>query len=168
MKVLCGEEEKEALRYLSEAARIALGSTCLRARCGSVIVSNSIIIGTGFNSPPGERESQRRCTLEKIVHNQKVTDKTCCVHAEQRAIMDALSNFPGRIKGSRLYFTRIDEKGNPIRSGEPYCTICSKMALDTGIENFILWHNEGIFVYDTEEYNDLSYRYGQEANSRFL
>lgn len=88
-----------------------------------------------------------------------MTDKTCCVHAEQRAIMDALRNNSNEIAGSSLYFVRLNKNGTFSRAGKPYCTICSKMALDVGIEEFILWHKQGICVYNTEEYNKLSFLY---------
>ncbi|MEI6118942.1 MAG: hypothetical protein WCP92_07120 [bacterium] len=138
MKYLTGNEEQKTLEYINQAAEVALQATCERARCGCVIVENDEIIGTGFNSPPGEKESQRRCKNDKSEYNKKVTDKTCCVHAEQRAIMNALIDAPDKIIGSRLYFVRIDENGKPTHAGKPYCTICSKMALDAGISEFVL------------------------------
>ncbi|MEK6900471.1 MAG: hypothetical protein AABX05_05085 [Nanoarchaeota archaeon] len=159
MKFLSGEEEKIALEYLAEAAEAAAFSTCGRSQCGSLIVKNYAVIGKGYNSPPNSLESQRRCSYIKDSYHKKVTDKTCCVHAEQRAIMDALQKNPDKLSGSRLYFIRLDEKGKSSRAGKPYCTICSKMALDSGIAEFVLWHEEGICVYDTVEYNELSFRY---------
>lgn len=56
--------------------------------------------------------------------------------------MDALQHRPEKIKDSRLYFIRLDEIGNKLKAGKPYCTICSKMALDAGIAEFALWHEE--------------------------
>ena len=97
MKYLTGDEEQQALEYIHKAAEIALQATCERNRCGCVIVENDAIIGTGFNSPPGEREDQRRCANDKSMYNKKVTDKTCCVHAEQRAIMNTLIDNPDKI-----------------------------------------------------------------------
>jgi deoxycytidylate deaminase len=94
--------------------------------------------------------------------DKKVTDKTCCVHAEQRAIMDALKSNSKKLENSRLYFTRIDKKGNQKFAGEPYCTMCSKMTLDAGISEFVLYHKEGIAVYDAEEYNDLSFMFKEK------
>jgi len=73
--------------------------------------------------------------------------------------MDALRNHPEKIVGSRLYFIRLDDLGNLSRAGKPYCTICSKMALDVGIDEFVLWHEQGVSVYNTEEYNTLSFQY---------
>ncbi len=159
MKYLSKEEEKEALEYINECVKEALNSTCQRARCGSIIVKEGEIIGRGFNSPPANKEEQRKCSCNKKDYAFKVTDKTCCVHAEQRAIIDALRNNPNKLINSRLYFVRLDEKGNSAFSGQPYCTICSKMALDVGIREFVLFKKEGICVYNTEEYNLLSFNY---------
>lgn len=150
-------KNQEALKYFEGAVKQAKKSTCERARCGSVIVKDGKIIAKGFNSPPAELESQRRCSNSKDSYHKKVTDKTCCVHAEQRAMIDALKNNSGLIKGADLYFIRIDKNGIKIPAEKPYCTICSKMALDLGIKNFILFHKQGIRVYDTQEYNDLSF-----------
>lgn len=137
-------------------------ATCTRSKCGSIIVKDGQIIGKWYNSPPGEESSQKRCHCEKSSYDKKVTDKTCCIHAEQRAIFDALKNVWSKINGSRLYFIRLDKNEQPSISGEPYCTICSKSALDTGIKEFaLLWEN-GWRVYDTKEYNNLSFAYKSE------
>lgn len=151
------QEEKSALDFIEECRKEALKATCKRAKCGSVIVKEREILGRGFNSPPGNLDSQARCECEKDDYNKKVTDKTCCIHAEQRAIMEALKNHAEKLASSRLYFIRLSEDGEISFAGQPYCTICSKMVLDTGIKEFVLYHKEGIGVYDTEEYNVLSF-----------
>lgn len=152
-------EEKEALSFINECKKIALFATCERSKCGSVIVKDNEMIGKGFNSPANNLENQKRCKIEKDSYNKKVTDKTCCIHAEQRAIIDTLKNNPDKISGSRIYFIRLDENDDISFAGKPYCTICSKMALDSGILEFVLYHKNGIIVYNTEEYNNLSYQY---------
>ena len=134
-------------------------STCLRSKCGSIIINNQEIIWYWYNSPPLDLESQRRCENPKIIYNNKVTDKTCCIHAEERAIIDALKNNSDKIKDSRLYFIRLDENNNPKYSQEPYCTICSKLALDVWIKEFVLYKKDWFYVYKTQEYNDLSFSY---------
>ncbi|MFA5125244.1 MAG: deaminase [Patescibacteria group bacterium] len=159
MRYLEGEEKILAEEYFSAAAEIAKQATCERSKCGTVIVREGRIIGSGFNSPAGNLESQRRCSAFKSDLHIKVTDKTCCVHAEQRAIMDALRRQPDRLSGAVLYFTRLNGNGEATESGRPYCTHCSKLALDTGISEFVLWHKEGISAYPTDEYNLLSYQY---------
>lgn len=151
--------ETNHLIYMQTALEEAKKSTCMRRRCGSVIVKNNIIIGKGYNSPPGNKESQRRCQCDKKKYHEKITDKTCCIHAEQRAILDALIKSAEGLQEASLYFIAIDKEGKMIYAGQPYCTQCSKLALDTGITKFILWHEEGIRAYDAEEYNKKSYDY---------
>jgi deoxycytidylate deaminase len=159
MKILTDAEEKTALDFLNQAAEVATQATCNQVCYGAVIVKDGQIIGHGFNSPPGNLESQRRCQFDKTAYHLKVADKTCCVHAEERAVMAALKNFPDKIGGSQIYVARIDKEGNQIACGKPYCTICSKMVLDAGISEFIMWQETGVCLYSTEEYNDLSFGY---------
>lgn len=159
MEYLVMEKEKIAFKYIKKAKEVARKSKCKRAKCGCVIVKSSEIIGEGFNSPPDERENQRRCSFSNEKYDKKVTDKTCCIHAEQRAIIDALKRNPEKIKDSTLYFVRLDKNDELTWAGKPYCTICSKMVLDVGIKDFILFHQDGVCLYDTDEYNTLSYNY---------
>lgn len=159
MIVLAGQEKAVAEKYIQAAVLVALQASCTQSRCGSIIVKDGQIVGRGFNSPPAGNEAARRCGLQDTVSERFKSDRTCCVHAEQRAIMDALKNHPEKVGGSRLYFIRLDTEGNPKRAGEPYCTICSKMALDVGIAEFVLYREEGICVWNTLEYNAKSYEY---------
>lgn len=159
MHILTGQEAENALEYIRTAAEVASQATCQRSKCGALLVKDSTIIGTGYNSPPAGNESQRRCTVDKLTIHPKITDKTCCVHAEQRAIMNALASNSELITGSCMYFIRLNESGTIEPAGKPYCTICSKMALDAGVSEWVLWHKEGITVYGAEEYNQLSYQF---------
>lgn len=157
MNYLEGGDRLKAENFMNECAKTAIKSECSRSKCGCIIVNDENIIGLGYNSPPGE--SQKRCGLNKDEIHKKVTDKTCCMHAEQRAIIDALKHNPSKIVGSKLYFIRLDDKDKISFAGKPYCTICSKMALDVSINQFILWHKNGICSYDAEEYNLISFSY---------
>lgn len=134
---------------------IAKLSTCKRSKCASIIVKDFEIIAEGYNSMPCNVDGQ--CFKDNLSSTFK-SDKTCCVHAEQRAIMQGLKNGKD-LTGSTLYFLRLDENDNPKHSGKPYCSICSKMALDAGISYFALWHETGWKHYGTKEYNDLTFRY---------
>ena len=154
MRYLFGNEEEEVKKYFLISAEIALESCCLRARGGIVIVKDDKIIGCGFNSPPLNR-CLEKCTRYFLDGDFK-SDKTCCVHAEDRAVRDALKK-GNNLKGSRIYYIRIDEKGEKVFAGKPYCTICSKLVLDEGIKEFSLWHENGIAVYDSFEYNEISF-----------
>jgi deoxycytidylate deaminase len=157
MKYLNGNEKNQAIAYFELARQQALNATCERDKCGSIIVSKAHqVIGQGFNSPAGNFESQRTCAKKHELDPAFKSDKTCCIHAEIRAIMDALQCSAPQLPGSRLYFARIDSAGAITFAGKPYCTYCSKMTLDAGVAEFALWHKEGIAVYDTQEYNLLS------------
>lgn len=159
MRNLKGKEADEAMDHLRHAQRCAISSTCLRARCGSVIVKSGKVIGRGHNSPPfGNKITE--CIKDKLPENFK-SDRTCCVHAEQRAIMDALrfSNDLLEIYNSTLYFVRLDENCNIEPAGHPYCTICSKLILDVGITKVVLYQKDGIYEYGADEYNRISFEY---------
>lgn len=160
MNTSASEIDTQITNYFNDAIKEAHKALCLRSKCGSVIVdSEGVVIGRGYNAPPQDDISMRRCNRKHELDVTFKSDKTCCVHAEQRAIVDALKSNPDKLNGATLYFIRLDENGEMKFSGKPYCTICSKMSLDVGIEYFALYHKEGICVYDTKEYNELSFSY---------
>ncbi len=159
MRYVIWKELDECNVFLNLAKKIAKQATCLRDKCGSVVVKNGEIIWDGFNSPPANHENQRRCLCDKSIYHKKVKDQTCCIHAEQRAIMDVLKNNPDKIIWSRLYFVRLDVDWNIAPAWKPYCTICSKMTLDSWVSEFVLLHEKWVCVYDTDEYNKLSFEY---------
>ncbi len=161
------------------AAKLA---TCLRARCGAVVISkHGRQLGFGYNHIPqkdaghllamytwirylGTIRLQKPdkhliCRKDSLPVGFK-SDKTCCIHAEQMAIIEALkNNGADDLNGGTIFFVRIDKDGNPEYAGEPWCTICSKLALDVGIERFVLYQVEGWTAYETEYYNELSFQY---------
>lgn len=107
MRYLQGEELLEAEKRMHEAAGVAKDAKCLRALCGTVIVKDGQIIGRGFNALPGGETPT--CCMKRERPAGFKSDATCCIHAEQRAIMDALAHFPDKVAGSTLYFTRVSE-----------------------------------------------------------
>jgi deoxycytidylate deaminase len=146
-------------RFFEEARQVAVQATCTRARCGAVIVAkDGAIIGRGFNAPPNDDESQRMCEVVLDKSIKQNNDKTCCVHAEWNAILDALRHHADKIEGSTLYFMRVGENGEFTGSGKPYCTVCSRLALQAGIAQFGLWHDEPM-LFDTASYNQRSYAF---------
>lgn len=139
--------------FFEAAAEVATKATCLRAKCGTVIVKDGKIIGTGYNAPPQDDESQRLCSAEMNTSEKPKYDKTCCVHAEWRAILNACKAHPEAVEGARLYFMRVDPSGNFTDAGEPFCTVCSRLAMESGIAEFALYNNDGADIYTTDEYN---------------
>jgi len=157
---LSGADEAEARGWAGVAADVAVGSLCLRAHCGAVVVSEGEMIGAGHNGPPGDCPIAV-CRKDSLPASFR-SDRTCCVHAEGRAIADVLARAPQRLPGSTLYFARLGPSGDVEPAGGPYCTICSKAALDSGIAEFVLWHGDeaGFVAYDTVDYNERSFASG--------
>ncbi len=151
-------EIEKGVLWMKKAGIIAEKALCRKAKCGAIIVKNGEVIGEGYNAPPLDREENRVCDEDFKVGKPRY-DQTCCVHAEWRAILDASKRNAEKLHNSILYFTRVDEKGILVKSGKPFCTVCSRLALDSGILTFVLWHEEGICEYPTHEYNRLSYEY---------
>lgn len=85
-------------------------------------------------------------------------------HAEWNAIIDALKYHADKIEGSALYFMRVNEKDERIGAGVPWCTICSRLALESGIAEFGLWQmDEGPKMFDTKTYNLESFAFYQKT-----
>lgn len=156
MKQVDGKEVNE---YFEAAAELARQATCHRAKCGSVIVKDGEIIGRGYNAPPGGDEMQRMCDVEFDTENKPKYDKTCCVHAEWNAILDACKTNADKIGGSALYFMRVDAQGNFTDAGEPFCTVCSRLTMQSGVKEFALWNGGSADIYEAGEYNQKSYAY---------
>ena len=159
MQRISGSELEEILPFFKAAAAVAKESTCHRAKCGAVILKDHKIIGKGYNGPALYDEANRKCDHIYNLSIKPKYDKTCCVHAEWRAILDACKNSADKIGDSDLYFIRVDEKDNFTNAGEPYCTTCSRLALESGIGKFILWNADGANIYNTAEYNNKSYQF---------
>ncbi len=159
MKILAGEQEKEAIKWMEKATEISSKALCLKAKCGTIIVKNGEIIGSGYNAPPLDDIKNRTCDWDYGSSDKPNFDRTCCMHAEWRAVIDALKNNPEKIKDSKLYFSRSGDDREMRKSGRPYCTVCSRIALDVGISHFLLWQEGGICEYPTDEYNKLSCEY---------
>lgn len=157
MKRVEGKDYDKIRPFIKMAAEQAKKATCLRAMCGTVIVKNGEVIGEGYNSPPLNDESQRVCNIEKDFTKKPKYDKTCCVHAEWRAILDASKRNADKLPGSTLYFTRVDDSGNFIDSGDPFCTVCSRLTMEVCVSKVVLHNKNGADIYKAKEYNNKSY-----------
>lgn len=158
--VLTGVEAVRARQWLEQTGHVATRAACWRARCGSLIVGrDGAVLGKGVNAAP--EGCLDLCHKDRLAEEFK-SDRTCCLHAEQAAVMDALRHHPDMLAGSTLYFTRVDPSGHLLPSGAPYCTICSKMTLAAGVSRFVLGHPDGIRSYDTTLYNALSFAWAPD------
>jgi len=157
MKRIEGNEFELIRPHFESAGLIAQEATCQRARCGSVIIKDDVVIGKGSNSPALDEENQRLCSAEMDTSIKPKYDKTCCIHAEWRAVIDACKTNAGKIKGSTLYFMRIDKDDNFTDAGDPFCTVCSRLTMEAGVKDFALYNNDGADIYPLDEYNRKSY-----------
>lgn len=157
MKRVENEEFQKIKCYFEAAGKVARSASCLRAKCGTVIIKEGFIIGQGFNSPALDDENQRTCNIEFNLSIKPKYDKTCCIHAEWRAILDACKTNPDKISGATLYFMRIDDDGDFTDAGEPFCTVCSRLSMESGVKEFALYNNNGADIYPSDEYNLKSY-----------
>jgi deoxycytidylate deaminase len=157
MRRVEGEEFLTIKPFFEAAADVARDATCLRAKCGSVIVKDLVVIGTGFNSPALGHEDQRLCSVEMDTTVKPKYDKTCCIHAEWRAVLDACKTNADKLAGSVLYFMRLGEAGEFTDAGTPFCTVCSRLTMEAGVGEFALYNDGGADIYPLDEYNLRSY-----------
>lgn len=155
MRFLEGEEKEEAMKFILEAAEEAKKSTCKKSHRGVVIVKNGEIIGRGRNNTTIEKYCNP-CIRENIRDKGNV-ELCAAYHAEQDAIIDALEK--GRkLNGSRMYHVKV-KNGEIKTSGEPSCTVCSRLVVRSKIGEFVLLHDKGVAVYDSKEFNEKSFEY---------
>lgn len=159
MQRITGSQLETIRPYFEAAALVARDALCRQAKCGTVIVNNGEIIGQGFNGPALNDEGNRTCGNVYDLSVKPKYDKTCCIHAEWRAILDACKRNADSIGGSVLYFMRVDDNGSFTDAGDPYCTTCSRLTLESGIGHFALWNGDGADIYDAAEYNRKSYQF---------
>lgn len=156
MKILKSQAKKYAQKWIYIAAATARRSGCLRSKCGAVIVKNNKILATGFNSPPQHKSKFRTCLNEYKISAGFRHDRTCCIHAEQRAIADAKQK---PLAGAIVYFARLDIKGNLEKEKSFKCTICSRALLDAHIRFFVMSTKRGIVHCTPEEMDRESYKH---------
>jgi deoxycytidylate deaminase len=158
-RILSGNEALEAMRFIEEAAETAQGSLCKRSKCGSVIVQNGETIGRGFNTPPQYKPDFCTCLNRYETPARFVYDRTCRIHAEQEAIRNAERQHADKVVGGRLYYAGLDGAGKLKPSRKPKCTVCSRLSLHVGLAEFVLYREDGIYVYSTPYYDRLSWEF---------
>jgi len=148
MIYLEGKEKAEAEKWMKYAQKEAEKSPCHKSKRGVVIISPSgLIVGKGFNRPPGDFKCE-----------QNICSKICSdytVHAEMIAMHDTLTTGLYALKGTILYHAKI-KNGIVIPVSKPSCVDCSKHIYDWGIGAVVLQLEEGLMLYDSREFHELS------------
>ena len=116
------EKDKE---YLAIANYVKKYSTCKSRNVGAVIVKDDKILSIGFNGAPDNYNACTSCyRRDQGFKSGTNLDKCYAVHAEQRALLDALRN------GHDLSGATIYVNCSP-------CTTCAKLLIHLGINNII-------------------------------
>ena len=116
--------------YLGVALEISKRGTCLRKNYGAVIVSNDLVVSTGYTGSP---RGQTNCVDTNICNRTKIADLPkqkydycLSVHAEMNAMINAT---PLEMVGGVLYLAGIDARTGEEINPEP-CRICAGMIIN--------------------------------------
>ena len=113
--------------YMRLAIEVADMSKCVRAKYGTVIVSEEgLVVTTAFNGKPRGACNDGVCYREGLLPNS--TDKpNCCIHSEVNALM--FSSVAAR-RGGTMYV-----------SGIP-CKDCALLIMQSGVKRLVYLDNE--------------------------
>lgn len=124
--------------YLNIAKSISERSTCIRAKCGTVLVNIDAIISTGYNGNPRNQSNccdVGKCPRENYAPNE---GRNLCnaVHGEMNCIVNLVRVGGGSSINSVMYvwFKRLDNSKN---SYDKPCGECMKLILNSGIKRII-------------------------------
>jgi deoxycytidylate deaminase len=128
---------------IDRAREAAMQSPCAKSQRGAIVfaevpcgmTTSPIILGSGFNGPPG----YIRCT------GSETCRKFCgqrCMHAESRALHNAGQRWMSTGLHAPWHMLHVKvENGAVVPSGPPSCWQCSRDILDAGIHT--MWLLEG-------------------------
>lgn len=131
--------------YVIDSAREAASrSPCAKSKRGVVamIVADQgvrirpIVAARGFNSQPAPfvcgSSDACRAACAKL-----------CIHAEQRAIMNALRAWPGHERNIELVHVKV-VNGIVVPGGGPACWQCSRLVVEVGLR--------GVWLFETQSF----------------
>ncbi|MEM5814584.1 MAG: hypothetical protein QXD77_02100 [Candidatus Aenigmatarchaeota archaeon] len=140
--------------FMDDARHEARKSVCRKSQRGAVLAKGNALLGKGHNLVT-HGELCDPCVRADIHDNSRV-ELCSALHAEQMAVLDAHGK-KTPLRGARMYQAEL-RKGKVMYSGEPSCTVCSRLLYAAGIE-MVLWRPNGFAVYAPEELNRLSFEY---------
>ena len=140
--------------YLDIAETVSERSTCLRKRYGSIIVKNDVIISTGYNGAPRDRQNctdLKSCIRDewKIPRGERY--ELCrAVHAEANAIIAASRE---QMLGATLYMVCTNPNDGSLMPGTTSCMMCKRLVLNAGITKVVVRDTKTEYrVIDTAEW----------------
>jgi dCMP deaminase len=150
--------------FIDVAIAAAKQATCLRRKFGCTIVNPKTrqIISTGFNGSPRGKEhctDIEWCLREELnIPRGEQYEKCRSTHDFQNAAIQA-----GRFaEGCHVYAVGFEANDVPVTMPKP-CFLCTKMAINTGIEKYFVWTGRNIIEIDLDLLYD---KYIQEIVSQ--
>ena len=120
--------------FLELAKKMANESSCLRVKYGCVIVKDEQILSTGWNAPLDKKTICKKCSRIGKKHGEGYDSKCISLHAEEWAIVHAISNWNAeKLVGATIFISGI---GMP--KGAKCCWHCSRLLKAIGIKEVII------------------------------
>lgn len=120
----------------------ANNGSCLKSKRGVAIWDKHEVAIASSNSPPIPFKCDDTC---------KNGCSKIAVHAEQRAIIDALQRGFILSECNMMHVKTINNE--LVISGGPSCVDCSKLIVETGIQNMWLYEEAGWIEYSAEDFH---------------
>lgn len=149
--------------YLDIAQTVATRSTCLRKQYGAIIVSNDVIVSTGYNGAPRGRQNCcdiGSCLRDRLKIPRGERYELCrSVHAEANAIIAASRE---NMLGADLYLCCVDPRGGGVVAGTTSCQMCKRLVINAGIRCIYVREDaENYSVYLAEDWVRMDDSLGQ-------
>lgn len=143
--------------YLNCAEVFAYRSTCIKRKYGAVIVKNDVVISTGYNGSPREKENCcdiGECPRMALGLHQGEGYAMCkAIHAEANALLNCSRE---QTVGADLYLTGINPNDSSIHIAKP-CPLCARMIIQAGIKNVYLRQGKAPNDYKTVPADELKW-----------
>ncbi|MCL2280942.1 cytidine/deoxycytidylate deaminase family protein [Candidatus Saccharibacteria bacterium] len=111
--------------FMGIVEAVAQRGTCLRAKCGCVIVRDNVLLSTGYNGAPkgAPQCDEVGCLIKEVKHGDGHVSEHCkrTVHAEANAILQAAKN-------------GISIKDGTLYCGMVPCRDCAMLIVNSGIK----------------------------------
>lgn len=142
--------------YLNIAKSVAMRSTCLRRKYGSIVVKDDVIVSTGYNGAPRGRKN---CTDIGYCYRQQnnipsgsMYEACRSSHSEMNALIFASRD---EMKNATLYLVGVENDGL-INKLADCCSICKRLIINSGINKVIIAKDfvNGSYVYDVIDVNE--------------
>lgn len=133
-----------------ECMRLARQSDCRKMHFGCVILNNGRVVGRGYNRRTEPVCQWYDCCEErKKIPSGTMLERCTAIHAEQMAVIQALSRFGEEVLGAAvLYVAGERGDGTPFFQTGFYCSFCSRILKEAGIRTIAEASDNG-WVFET-------------------